>query len=170
MEYVRRAMTACRLEPTDCLAWDKERLGLGYGNYRPQFELILYRAGSAWYGERDQSDVLRFSRDASIEYQHPTQKPVALIERALNNSSRTGDVVLDLFAGSGSVLIAAEKGHRQARVVELEPRFVDVIVRRWQAYTGKVAILTSTGATFDDVARKRRLERVSRQAVQSTQE
>jgi DNA modification methylase len=170
LEYVRRAMTACRLEPTDCLVWDKERLGLGYGNYRPQFELVLYRSGSTWYGERDQSDVWRFSRDASIEYQHPTQKPIALIERSLQNSTKTGDVVLDLFAGSGSVLIAAEKCHRQARVVELEPQFVDVIVRRWQAYTGRVAILTSTGASFDDTARKRSQERVSRQATQSFEE
>lgn len=83
---------------------------------------------------------------------HPTMKPVELIERMLRNSSREGDLVLDLFGGSGSTLIAAEKMGRQARLVELDARFVDVIVKRWQDFTGKSAALEGDGRSFDDVA------------------
>lgn len=80
--------------------------------------------------------------------EHPTMKPVALIERYLLNSTKTGDVVLDLFGGSGSTLIACEKLGRAARLVELDEKFADVIVRRWQEYTGKEAALEDTGETF----------------------
>jgi DNA modification methylase len=84
--------------------------------------------------------------------EHPTMKPVALIERFLVNSTKAGDVVLDLFGGSGSTLIACEKTGRAARLVELDERFCDVIVRRWQDYTGKSATLQSSGQSFDEVA------------------
>ena len=84
--------------------------------------------------------------------EHPTMKPVALIERYLLNSTKPGDVVLDLFGGSGSsTMIACEKLGRAARLVELDEKFADVIVRRWQDYTGKAATLAGTGQTFDDV-------------------
>ena len=76
-------------------------------------------------------------------------KPVALIERAIRNSSKRRDIVLDPFGGSGSTLIAAEKTGRQARLVELDPRYVDVIVRRWQDWTGQVATLEGDGQTFE---------------------
>ena len=79
-------------------------------------------------------------------------KPVALIERALRNSSKSRDVVLDPFAGSGSTLIAAEKTGRVARLVELDPGYCDVVVRRWQDWTGKAATLDADGKTFDAVA------------------
>lgn len=84
--------------------------------------------------------------------EHPTMKPVPLIERFLVNSTKTGDSVLDLFGGSGSTLIACEKLGRRARLCELDEKFVDVIVRRWQDYTGKAGRLEATGQTFDDVA------------------
>lgn len=84
--------------------------------------------------------------------EHPTMKPVALIERMLTNSTRRGDVVLDLFGGSGSTLIACEKLRREARLMELDARFVDVIVRRWQEFTGRKARLDATGETFAEVA------------------
>ena len=71
---------------------------------------------------------------------HPTMKPVELVERAIRNSSRPGDVVLDPFGGSGTTLIAAEKSGRIARLIELDPKYVDVIVRRWEEFTGKQAI------------------------------
>ena len=87
--------------------------------------------------------------------EHPTMKPVALIERYLLNSTKPGDVVLDLFGGSGSTLIACEKLGRAARLVELDEKFVDVIVRRWQDYTGKAAKLESTGQSFSEVSAKR---------------
>jgi DNA modification methylase len=79
-------------------------------------------------------------------------KPVALVERAIRNSSPRGGLVLDPFAGSGTTLIAAERLNRLARLVELDPRYCDVIVQRWQNETGNPAILEATGATFDDIA------------------
>jgi DNA modification methylase len=76
-------------------------------------------------------------------------KPVELVERAIRNSSRPGNVVLDPFGGSGTTLIAAEKSGRMARLIELDPKYVDVIVRRWQDWTGKQAIRESDGVLFD---------------------
>ena len=75
-------------------------------------------------------------------------KPVELVERAVRNSSKTKDIVLDPFGGSGTTLIACEKSGRRARLIELDPKYVDVIVRRWQDYTGQEAIRASDGATF----------------------
>jgi len=83
---------------------------------------------------------------------HPTMKPVEMIERAIRNSSRPGDLVLDPFGGSGSTLIAAEKSGRCARLLELEPCYVDVIIKRWQEYSGGVATLQGDGRSFDAVA------------------
>jgi DNA modification methylase len=87
---------------------------------------------------------------------HPTMKPVELVERAITNSSKSRDIVLDLFGGSGSTLIAAERTGRSARLMELDPKYVDVIVQRWQAYTGNKAVLDGQDQTFDDlkIARK----------------
>ena len=79
---------------------------------------------------------------------HPTQKPVELIERAVNNSSKGGDVIIDLFGGSGSTLIACEKLNRNARLMELDPKYCDVIVQRWQDFTGKQAKLEGSGGFF----------------------
>ena len=79
-------------------------------------------------------------------------KPVELIERALVNSSKAGDIVADLFGGSGSTLIACERCNRHARVMEIDPVYADVIVQRWQQYTGKAATLEGDGRTYDSVA------------------
>lgn len=87
--------------------------------------------------------------------EHPTMKPVPLIERMLANSTKPGDLVLDLFGGSGSTLIACHKTGRQARIVELDPRFVDVIIRRWQDYSGQEAVLAGSGQTFNDLVLER---------------
>ena len=78
-------------------------------------------------------------------------KPVELVERAIRNSSRPGDVVLDPFGGSGTTLIAAEKSGRQARLIELDPKYADVIVLRWQEYAGAQAVRESDGVKFDDL-------------------
>ena len=77
---------------------------------------------------------------------HPTMKPVELVERAINNSSKPGNVVLDGFGGSGSTLIAAEKTGRKARLIELDPKFCDVIVKRWEEYSGNKAQLLENQA------------------------
>lgn len=87
---------------------------------------------------------------------HPTMKPVELINQMLRNSTRQGDIVLDMFGGSGSTLIACEMLGRQARLLELDPRFVDVIVKRWQEFTGKTAVLAGDDKTFDEVSEWRR--------------
>jgi DNA modification methylase len=81
---------------------------------------------------------------------HPTVKPVAMLADAIRDVSKRGDIVLDPFAGSGSTLIAAEKTGRRARCIEFEPKYCDVIVRRWQAYTGKAAMFEGTDLTFED--------------------
>lgn len=83
-------------------------------------------------------------------------KPVELIERALRNSSKAGDCVADLFGGSGSTLIACERRGRTARLLELDPRYTDVIVKRWEAFTGRVAKLADDNRTFDQVTQQRR--------------
>jgi len=137
------------------LIWAKNTFTLGRSDYQRQYEPILYgwKEGTDhyWCGARDQGDVWFVDKPARNEL-HPTMKPVALIERALRNSSKSRDVVLDPFAGSGSTLIAAEKTGRTARLVELDPGYCDVIVRRWQDWTGKAATLDGDGRPFDEVA------------------
>jgi DNA modification methylase len=86
---------------------------------------------------------------------HPTMKPVELIERALENSSKSGDCVLDLFGGSGSTLIACERRGRNARLMEIDPKYIDVIVDRWQQFTGKQATLDGDGRSFELVKEER---------------
>lgn len=122
-----------------CIVWDKKSIGLGNQEYRPQHEFIFYCAGK-WFGGRAESDVWTMRREAVQNYVHPTQKPVELIERALENSSKPGDLVIDCFGGSGSTLIAAERLGRHSRLVELDPKYCDVMVRRWMDYTGKTAV------------------------------
>lgn len=136
----------------NCIVWDKKSIGLGNANYRPQHEFIFYVKGGAWYGDRSQSDVWYMSRGATGEYVHPTQKPVELVEKAISNSSKPGDLVLDVFGGSGSTLIACEKTSRHCRLVDLDPKYVDVMVKRWQDYTGKQAIHVESGKTFAEMS------------------
>ena len=82
-------------------------------------------------------------------------KPVELVERAIRNSSKTRDTILDPFGGSGTTAIACEKTGRQARLIEIDPRYADVIVRRWEQYTGKRATLDGDGRTFEEVSQER---------------
>ena len=137
-----------------CIVWDKKSIGLGNSHYRPQHEFIFY-CGGQWFGDKSQSDVWTMSRGSTGEYVHPTQKPVELVERALLNSSKGGDVVIDCFGGSGSTLIACEKVGRHARLMELDPKYVDVIVLRWQEFTGKAATLEGDGRTFAELKAER---------------
>ena len=135
--------------------WAKHHFTLGRSDYQRMYEPILYgwREGvdHFWCGARDQGDVWFIKRPASSQ-EHPTMKPVELVERAIRNSSKSRDTILDPFGGSGTTVIACEKAGRQARLIELEPKYCDVIVRRWQAFTGKIALLDGSGRTFDDVA------------------
>ena len=102
---------------------------------------------------RDQGDVWFLDKPARNDL-HPTMKPVALVERAIRNSSKSGDIVLDSFGGSGSTLIACEKTARHARLLELDPRYCDVIVRRWQDWTGETA-RHEGGGSLDEIAAAR---------------
>jgi len=86
---------------------------------------------------------------------HPTVKPVALVADAIKDCSRRNGLVLDPFAGSGTVLIAAERTGRRARALEIDPHYADVAVRRWETYTGKAATLAATGSTFEDISEQR---------------
>jgi DNA modification methylase len=137
------------------IIWAKNTFTLGRADYQRQYEPILYgwRDGvdHFWCGDRDQGDVWFINKPVKNDL-HPTMKPVELVERAIRNSSKTRDIVLDLFGGSGTTLIAAQKTQRRARLVELDPKYVDVIVKRWQDYTGKAATLAATGKTFAECA------------------
>ena len=140
------------------IIWAKNTFTLGRSDYQRQYEPILYgwREGNDhyWCGARDQGDVWFFNKPAKNDL-HPTMKPVELVERAVRNSSKSRDIVLDPFGGSGSTLIACEKSGRRARLIELDPRYVDVIVRRWQEYTGNEAMLEGSDQSFSAVAAER---------------
>jgi len=136
------------------LAWVKSTFVLGRSDYHYQHEAIFYgwKSGAAhkWTGDRKQSSTLNFDKPARNGV-HPTMKPVELVEYCIGNSSDRGDVVLEPFGGSGTTLIACEKTGRIARLMELDPRYVDVIVKRWQQFTGKQATRESDGKLFDEV-------------------
>jgi DNA modification methylase len=138
--------------------WAKHHFTLGRSDYQRQYEPILYgwRKGTDhfWCGARDQGDIWFIKRPASSP-EHPTTKPVQLVERAIRNSSKTRDTILDPFGGSGTTMIACEKSGRQARLIELEPKYCDVIVRRWQAFAGREAKLESDGKSYREVAGSR---------------
>jgi DNA modification methylase len=133
------------------IIWAKNTFTLGRADYQRQYEPILYgwKDGSQhfWCGARDQGDVWHIKKPHKNDL-HPTMKPVELVERAVRNSSKTQDLVLDPFGGSGTTVIACEKTNRRARVIELDPKYVDVIVKRWEEYAGKQATRASDGVKF----------------------
>jgi DNA modification methylase len=125
------------------IIWAKNSLTLSQTDYQSQHEPCLYgwmnNGSHSWYSDRKQTSVWKFDKER-VEG-HTTPKPVALVERAINNSSKGEDLVIDLFGGSGSTLIACEKIGRSSRVMELDPKYCDVIVKRWEDFTGKKAEL-----------------------------
>ena len=138
--------------------WAKNTFTMGRSDYQRQYEPMLYgwKEGTDhfWCGARDQGDVW-FIKKPHVNDLHPTMKPVELVERAVRNSSKDRDTVLDPFGGSGTTLIACEKTGRHARLIELEPKYCDVIIRRYQEFSGKEATLEVGGRTFADVAAER---------------
>ncbi|MEZ5814042.1 MAG: site-specific DNA-methyltransferase [Alphaproteobacteria bacterium] len=140
------------------IIWAKNTFTLGRSDYQRQYEPILYgwKDGNDryWCGARDQGDVWFYNKPQKNDL-HPTMKPVDLVVRGIKNSSKTLDIVLDPFGGSGSTLIAAEHTGRQARLIELDPKYVDVIVRRWQEMTGLQATLSGTDQDFKAVEKDR---------------
>jgi DNA modification methylase len=138
--------------------WAKNTFTLGRSDYQRQYEPILYgwKEGTKhfWCGARDQGDIWFVNKPVSNDL-HPTMKPVELIERALGNSSKSRDTVLDVFGGSGSTLIACERTGRQCRLIEIDPKYVDTAVLRWQQYTRLEAVLEENGQTFHELAEER---------------
>lgn len=130
------------------IIWAKNSLTLSQTDYQSQHEPCLYgwmdNGKHRWYSDRKQTSVWRFDKEKVVG--HTTPKPVALVEKAITNSSKGGDAILDLFGGSGSTLIACEKIGRHARLMELDPKYCDVIVKRWEDFTGKKAVLLTEDA------------------------
>jgi DNA modification methylase len=139
------------------IQWYKVKSGLGafMSQYIPNCEpcIYSYKDGSSpqWFGPSDEKSVWELKKESRNDY-HPTQKPVELPERAINNSTKQGQIVLDLFGGSGSTLIACEKTSRFARLMELDPKYCDVVIKRWQDFTGKTATHATSGKTFNEMA------------------
>ena len=158
LHTLQRAFTEAGGHWSTFVIWAKNTFTMGRADYQRQYEPILYgwKEGSKhfWCGARDQGDIW-FVDKPTVNDLHPTMKPVALVERAINNSSKTRDIVFDCFGGSGTTMIACEKTGRSARLIELEPKYCDVIVRRWQEFSGKQATLNGTKKTFSAVEKKR---------------
>src|SRR5271165_5218429 len=167
---VHSAALRVGLVPLNLIVWAKTNAGMG-SLYRSQHELLpLFKAGSAPHvnnvelGKRGRwrSNIWTYPGASSLGSDarrglkdHPTVKPTAMLEDALLDLTNRGDIVIDPFLGSGSTLIAADKTGRVCRGVELDPLYVDVIVRRYQAATGEPAVLVETGETFEDLTARR---------------
>ena len=155
LDTLQQAFRAAGGKWSTFIIWAKHTFTLGRADYQRQYEPILYGwpegQNRHWCGDRDQSDVWAIKKPQKNDL-HPTMKPVELVERALRNSSRPGDTVLDPFGGSGTTVIAAEKSGRKARMIELDPKYCDVIVRRWQDFSGHQARRQADDRLFDDMA------------------
>jgi len=155
------ALEAAGFELRCQLIWAKNTFAWGFGRYKFQHEPLFYChvAGETdrWFGDKCQSTLLEVAKPPANRA-HPTSKPVPVIEPLLLNSSKFGDLVVDLFGGSGTTLIACERNGRKARLLEIDPRYADCIVRRWQDYTSSKAVLESSGCSFEQLMQERKLE------------
>lgn len=133
--------------------WAKNSLTLSQTDYQSQHEPCIYgwmdNGKHSWYSDRKQTSIWRFDKEKVVG--HTTPKPVGLVEKAISNSSKGGDAILDLFGGSGSTMIACEKQNRHARLMELDPKYCDVIVKRWEDFTGKKAKLVTADAELSEL-------------------
>jgi len=155
LDTLQQAFRAAGGKWSTFIIWAKNTFTLGRADYQRQYEPILYGwpegQNRHWCGDRDQGDVWNIKKPQKNDL-HPTMKPVELVERAIRNSSRPGDIVLDPFGGSGTTLIAAEKTGRIGWLIELDPKYVDVIVRRWQDWSGQEAYRELDAVKFNDLA------------------
>jgi DNA modification methylase len=136
------SMKRTGLQCRSLIIWDKGNHTLSNSDYMSMYEPMFYGwvSDHNFYGGNNGRDIWQIKRTSKNDL-HPTMKPVELVERAVDHGSRAGQVVLDLFGGSGSTLIACEKIGREARLMELDPKYCDVIVQRWEEFTGKKAVL-----------------------------
>lgn len=152
------SLIVCGFDIRAQIVWSKSRFALGRGDYHWQHEPCWYavRKGtkSHWQGARDQSTLWPIAPAGAEDTAtiHGTQKPVEAMRRPIVNNSERGDPVYEPFCGSGTTLIAAETTGRSCLAMELDPAYCDVIVRRWQAFTGKGAVLEADGRNFDELA------------------
>ena len=141
-----------------CLIWKKSSLVMGRQDYHWMHEPCLYGwkegASHLWASDRKQTTILEFAKP-SRNGEHPTMKPVELFEYQMLNNTKGSDLVLDSFAGSGTTAIACEKHGRMARLMELDPKYCDVIIKRWQEFAGQEATLEGDGRNFADVEGER---------------
>lgn len=184
MEHILEAARATKLELLNLCVWDKGVGGMG-SFYRSRHELIfLFRKPGASHTNRvelgkngrNRTNVWTYEGmngfgkgKARARAMHPTVKPLALVRDAILDSSAAGEIVLDLFSGSGTTLIAAEQSKRVGRAMELGPNYVDVGVLRWEGFSGREAVLAQTGETFREVTARRRIEAAAREAAAQTQ-
>lgn len=142
------------------IIWNKNQAQFGAlsAQYKQKHEPCFYcykkNASPFWYGPTNEVTVWDIKRESKNEF-HPTQKPVELVERALFNSSKEKDLIMDLFGGSGSTLISCQKNNRTNRSMEMNEKYCDVIIKRWEQYTGKKATLESTGQTYEELKSER---------------
>jgi DNA modification methylase len=170
MAEVMSAASGVYSELKNLCVWNKNNGGMG-SLYRSKHELVfVYKAGTAPHlntielGKHGRYrtnvwdyagvNTFRSGREAELEM-HPTVKPTALVIDAIKDCSRRGEIVLDVFAGSGTTIMAAHKSRRRARAIELDPLYVDVAIRRWQSYTGQVGRMAVTGETFAEAEERR---------------
>ena len=144
-----KSMAAVFGEPSALCVWDRVRKASSFFRFQPQHELCFHWGNQADKKEiADLSNVWRVPKELEMKVVHPTVKPMAIIEPALRVTTKLGKIVLDLFGGSGTTLIAAEGSGRIAYLMELDPKYCDVIVQRWQEFTGQTATLEETGNPF----------------------
>lgn len=142
---------ACRdvgWEVRQCLIWKKNSMVMGRQDYQWKHEPCLYGwkggAGHLWAADRKQTTILEFDRPTQSTL-HPTMKPIALFDYQIRNNTKGGDIVLDLFAGSGTTIMACEQNGRTAYCMEYDPRYIDVIIKRWEDFTGQKAEMIEGG-------------------------
>jgi len=155
---VQDSLTAAGFEVRSQLIWAKDRFALSRGHYHWQHEPCWYavRNGHAnWCGDRRQSTVWQIPAREGQGFEHGTQKPVECMRRPIENNSSPGQAVYEPFCGSGTTIIAAEMTGRVCYAIELLPQYIDVAVKRWQAFTGDTATLAVDGHSFEAVAAER---------------
>lgn len=137
------------------IIWNKQKFAISRGDYHwkhePCFYAVRKEKNHNWQGKRDQSTVWEINNNTEEKLGHSTQKPVECMARPITNNSKSGDYVYDPFGGSGTTLIACEKHWRKCLMIEIAPKYCDMIINRWQQFTGKNAILAQTGKSFEEV-------------------
>ncbi len=146
LDYIFRALDTLQNQYKALIIWNKGNHTLSNSDYMSKYEPIVYGwfNDHLFYGDRSNFDIWDIQRTQKNDL-HPTMKPVALVDKAIRNSSKKEDIVLDLFMGSGTTLIACEQNDRIAYGMELDPKYVDVIIKRWEEFTGKKAVLIKEG-------------------------